>query len=75
MAVQFEKGQIGKSLEVSHVVEEPPKKSKPKKNPEKPSEEMAKSNFDYESIAAMNQRRQEERRKLIEQIMKEEGMK
>ncbi|XP_071518849.1 dnaJ homolog subfamily C member 17 [Panulirus ornatus] len=74
MAVQFEKGQVGKPVEVSHVVEEPPKKSKPKRKPEKQSEERTKSNFDYESIAAMNQRRQEERRKLIEEIMKEEGM-
>ncbi|XP_042240649.1 dnaJ homolog subfamily C member 17-like [Homarus americanus] len=74
MAVQFEKGQVGKPLEVSYIVEKLLKQPKPDRKTEKQEESTLKPNLDYESITAMNQRRQDERRKLIEQIMKEEGM-
>lgn len=74
MAVQFEKGQIGKPVEVSRIREAPQKKPHVPKNSDKEEESKEKSNLDYESIAAMNQRRQEERRRLIEEIMREEGL-
>ncbi|KAK8740842.1 hypothetical protein OTU49_002721 [Cherax quadricarinatus] len=74
MAVQYEKGQVGKPVEVSLIQEAPEKRSHPKHKSDKQTESKPKSNLDYESIAAMNQRRQEERRRLIEEIMKEEGM-
>ncbi|XP_064111879.1 dnaJ homolog subfamily C member 17-like [Macrobrachium nipponense] len=73
MAVQFEKGQIGKPLEVVHVKAEAPKVPGRKEVPQE--EQKQGGNYDYESIADMNIRRQEERRRLIEEILKEEAMK
>ncbi|KAK3870970.1 hypothetical protein Pcinc_023855 [Petrolisthes cinctipes] len=70
MAVQYEKGQPGKSLEVCHLTEEPEKRKKEKKEEKK---ESGKPNYDFESVAAMNKRRQDERKKLIEEILKEEA--
>lgn len=71
MAVQFEKGGLGIPVEVTHVTAEPSKShSKEKKPKEAPD---LKPNYDFESISAMHQRRQEERKKLIEEIMREEG--
>lgn len=69
--MQFEKGGVGNPLEVTHVTAEPTKSHRKEKSKEAP--EDLKPNYDFESISAMNQRRQEERRKLIEQIMREEG--
>lgn len=71
MAVQFEKGIPGKPLEVTLVTSEP-KKSDTKKTPKEAPADL-KPNYDFESVSAMNQRRLEERRKLIEEIMREEG--
>ncbi|XP_068216452.1 dnaJ homolog subfamily C member 17 isoform X2 [Palaemon carinicauda] len=73
MAVQFEKGQIGKPLEVVHVKAEAPKVPEHKEIPEEEKDQSG--NYDYESIADMNIRRQDERRRLIEEILKEEAMK
>nr|XP_027227106.1 uncharacterized protein LOC113819072 [Penaeus vannamei] len=70
MAVQFEKGQIGKPVEVSHVSEKPPKESASKS---KEPEPKAKG-FDFESVADMNRRREEERKRLIEEILRSENM-
>ncbi|XP_068216663.1 dnaJ homolog subfamily C member 17-like [Palaemon carinicauda] len=73
MAVQFEKGQIGKPLEVVHVKAEAPKVPEHKEIPQEEKDQSG--NYDYESIADMNIRRQDERRRLIEEILKEEAMK
>ncbi|XP_066977305.1 dnaJ homolog subfamily C member 17 isoform X2 [Macrobrachium rosenbergii] len=73
MAVQFEKGQIGKPLEVVHVKAEAPKVPERKEVPQEVQKQG--NNYDYESIADMNIRRQDERRRLIEEILKEEAMK
>lgn len=70
MAVQYEKGHADKPLEVSHVTEEPEKRKKEKKEEKK---ESGKPNYDFESVAAMNKRQQAERRKLIEEILREEA--
>ena len=74
MALQFEKGMLGKPLEVTHINAEP-KKPEPDTTKKMPKETPVdlKPNYDFESVSAMNQRRQEERLKLIEQIMQEEG--
>lgn len=68
--MQFEKGGLGNPLEVTHMAAEPTKshsKEKPKETPTN-----LKPNYDFESISAMNQRRQEERKKLIEEIMRKD---
>lgn len=70
MAVQFEKGVLGNPLEVTRVTSEPTKSHKKEKPKETPVD--LKPNYDFESISAMQQRRQEERRKLIEEIMRKE---
>lgn len=70
--MQFEKGGLGTPLEVTLVTAES-SRSHSKKEKSKEAPEDKKPNYDFESISAMNQRRQEERRKLIEEIMREEG--
>uniref|UniRef100_A0A0P4VZQ5 J domain-containing protein n=1 Tax=Scylla olivacea TaxID=85551 RepID=A0A0P4VZQ5_SCYOL len=72
MAVQFEKGMLGKPIEVTHMTAEPKKSDAKERKPKEAAVDL-KPNYDYESVSAMNQRRQAERRKLIEQIMQEEG--
>lgn len=67
MAVQFEKGLPGKPVEVS-LSKEPTEKG------EKKAKEMKQSpsgvtGRDYESIAAMNIRREAERQRLIKEMM------
>ena len=73
MAVQFEKGMIGKSVEVSHVTPETLKKPD-KKDDSKSKSESASSgdSHKFESVGDMNRRRQAERQKLIDEMMKEE---
>ncbi|KAK7084833.1 DnaJ (Hsp40), subfamily C, member 17 [Halocaridina rubra] len=73
MAVQFEKGQMGKPVEVTHITETP-KESK-KTPPAKTEPAKQKSGYDYESIADMNRRRLEERQRLIQEILAEESAK
>ncbi|KAG0718615.1 DnaJ subfamily C member 17 [Chionoecetes opilio] len=71
MAVQFEKGLLGKPLEVTRVTAEPKKPDKKKTTKEEPVD--LKPNYDFESVTAMNQRRQDERKKLIAEMMQQEG--
>lgn len=70
MAVQFEKGQIGKPVEVSHVSEKPPVELASKNKEPEPKAR----GHDFESVAAMNRRREEERKRLIEEILKSEQL-
>ncbi|KAL7640974.1 UNVERIFIED_CONTAM: hypothetical protein RMT77_008111 [Armadillidium vulgare] len=64
LASQFEKGLIGKPIEVTRVVE---RKRDDKK------EETGRSSRDFETVAQMNQRREIERRKLIEEMLRREN--
>lgn len=77
MAVQFEKGMVGKPIEVSHITQEPMKKPEKKDDKKEDSESESKgasaNNHNFESVADMNRRRQAERQKLIEDMLKEEG--
>lgn len=77
MAVQFEKGMIGKPIEVSHITPEtmkkPDKKDDKKEDSKTESKSASGNNYQFESVAEMNRRRQAERQKLIEEMMKEEG--
>ena len=67
MAVSYEKGIQGKPVEVSHSLL--PQAKNKSKQPEKPSLSTGR---DYESIAVMNQRRQLERQKLIDEMKMED---
>lgn len=77
MAVQFEKGMIGKPIEVSHITSETlkkPDKKEDKKDDSKAESKNASGNdYKFESVADMNRRRQAERQRLIEEMMREEG--
>ena len=66
MAVLCERGLPGKPIEVS-LSKPPTNNSKDKKRSNKIS-----SSNDYESIKSMNARREQERRKIIEEMMKED---
>ena len=70
MAVQFEKGQIGKPIQVQHVSDKPEKETKPETVSNKSG---LSSGRDYETIGQMNKRREAERQKLIEEMLKNEG--
>lgn len=72
MAVQFEKGQMGKPVEVCHVVADPAKEPDSKNTTEVDDSQQQQAKYDFESVAEMNRRRQEERKKLIDEIMKDE---
>ncbi|XP_076036690.1 dnaJ homolog subfamily C member 17-like isoform X2 [Oratosquilla oratoria] len=65
MAVQFEKGKIEHPVEVSHYEkkEVQEKSKKEKKAPSKPC-------YDFESVAEMNRRREKERKRLIDEMIK-----
>ncbi|MPC58521.1 hypothetical protein E2C01_052527 [Portunus trituberculatus] len=65
---------LGKPIEVTHVTADPKKPATKERKPKEESVDL-KPNYDFESVSAMNQRRQAERKKLIQQIMQEEGNK
>ena len=76
MAVSCEKGQPGKPVEVKHILDKSNKDKNKDKNSEK-QERPAHSSInitdrDYESVSDMERRRQAERRKLIEQMLRDE---
>ncbi|CAL4059529.1 unnamed protein product, partial [Meganyctiphanes norvegica] len=69
MAVQFEKGLIGKPVEVAHVTPETMKKPDKKDDSKNKTESASGNSNPFESVADMNRRRQAERQKLIEEIL------
>ncbi|KAB7506737.1 DnaJ-like protein subfamily C member 17 [Armadillidium nasatum] len=64
LASQFEKGLIGKPIEVTKVVE---------RRRDDKKEDTGRSSRDFETVAQMNQRREIERQKLIEEMLRSEN--